>query len=622
MADSARESGVILTIADVDDKATRIASMWDKFNIQRIQATKTGDEARQYVFATDINATTANNLPHKNRTHVPKLTELSDTLQSHYYEATLSLPDFFQFQGSKLEDQNLSSNVEGWIQTKLEQKKFRETVGRQLIADYVIYGNCFAEVDYVTEYGPKEKQTYKGLVVKRISPLDIVFNPMAESFYKSPKIVRKFMHLSELSQLAYTHPNQGFDQECINKLLLCRNPSSIKDWVQILKESGIKMDGFNTWDEYFRQDMVEVLIYRGDTYDPTTGQTDRKRVVYVVDRTTVIRDVPNNSPSNFDGVHHASWRVRTDNLWGQGPLDNLVGMQYRINHLENLKADVFDEIAHPIVIIQGNSVSSPSSGWAPGAVYYTGIDEDVKILRPDATILNTDNQIEMYFRKMEDFAGAPPQSRGIRTPGEKTAFEVSVLDSNSTKMFVDKAKNFEMMIEQVLLEGFHVMVQNFDSADYAVIFNDVQGEEEIKNLSLEDVSANGQFVAVGARHWVRRNREVVEMRDFMAGPMKDPGFRAHIKFAKLAERFKYFLEWEKDDIIEPYAGIKEQVTAQAVAEAEKQRISSQSGLGSNQEAAGPPGQGLGQADPQANAFGSSPAVQPGSSQNAVPPFPG
>ena len=37
-----------------------------------------------------------------------------------------------------------------------------------------------------------------------------------------------------------------------------------------------------------------------------------------------------------------------------GPLDNLVGMQYRIDHLENLKADVFDQIAYPIIKIRGD----------------------------------------------------------------------------------------------------------------------------------------------------------------------------------------------------------------------------------------------------------------------------
>lgn len=41
-------------------------------------------------------------------------------------------------------------------------------------------------------------------------------------------------------------------------------------------------------------------------------------------------------------IVHAGWRYRPDNLWAMGPLDNIVGMQYRIDHLENLKADAMD----------------------------------------------------------------------------------------------------------------------------------------------------------------------------------------------------------------------------------------------------------------------------------------
>ena len=48
----------------------------------------------------------------------------------------------------------------------------------------------------------------------------------------------------------------------------------------------------------------------------------------------------------------AGWRPRPDNLYAMGPLDNLVGMQYRIDHLENLKSDVFDQIAYPILKIR------------------------------------------------------------------------------------------------------------------------------------------------------------------------------------------------------------------------------------------------------------------------------
>ena len=123
-----------------------------------------------------------------------------------------------------------------------------------------------------------------------------------------------------------------------------------------------------------------------------------------------------------------------------GPLDNLVGMQYRIDHLENLKADVFDMIAHPIAKVQG-FVEDFSFG--PGEKIYVGEDGNVEFMRPDTTALNADTQIAILENKMEEMAGAPRQAMGIRTPGEKTAFEVQTLDNASSRVFMNKVSYFE-----------------------------------------------------------------------------------------------------------------------------------------------------------------------------------
>ena len=187
------------------------------------------------------------------------------------------------------------------------------------------------------------------------------------------------------------------------------------------------------------------------------------------DKVHVIRNEPSKSPASFSGLHHAGWRMRPDNSWAQGPLDNLIGMQYRIDHLENLKADVFDIIAQPVIFVKGDDVAEPAEGYRPGATYYGGVDSDVRTIVPDATALNADNQIANYHRMMEEMAGAPPETRGIRTPGEKTAFEVSKLDQNATMMFVDKARVFERMLETMLKETMELMLMNFDVEDYVCL---------------------------------------------------------------------------------------------------------------------------------------------------------
>jgi hypothetical protein len=150
-------------------------------------------------------------------------------------------------------------------------------------------------------------------------------------------------------------------------------------------------------------------------------------------------------------MHHCGWRLRTDNLWAQGPLDQLVGMQYRIDHLENLKADVFDLIAYPVMVVYGNTVEEFE--YEPGATIFVGDEGKVEFLRPDATALQADMQIAELMGRMEELAGAPKQAMGIRTPGEKTKYEVQTLENAAGRIFQSKVSWFERNILEPLLNG-------------------------------------------------------------------------------------------------------------------------------------------------------------------------
>lgn len=570
-------SGTTLTAADISQVAVRICEMWDRYNVQRRQALLLGDEARNYIFAVDVDSTSAAILPHKNRTHQPKLTEISDNLQSQYWDATLSTPDFFIFDGRMDEDKRKSKIIEDWIRSKLEAIRFRDTTGRTLISDFTNYGNVFSSVDYIRDLDDFGEIIYQGPCVTRHSALDTVMNPQATSFRSSPKIIRFLIHAAEVANWPEKYTTFDWDVEIMNKAIEVRKGDTLNDWVQVLKEHGLLMDGFSTFDEYFKQDLVEVLVYRGDMYNPETEELQRNRLIYVIDRAHTILNISNPAPIGYDGLHHAGWRQRNDNLWAQGPLDNLVSMQYRIDHLENLKADVFDIIATPVTLIQGEGVVTPDEGYSPGAEYYMGVDESVSILAPDTTALNADTQIQLYHNLMETFAGAPSESRGIRTPGEKTAFEIDRLDANASRLFVDKARAFERMLEDMLQEIFQLMLANFDGVDFIETFNDVTGQSEIDEIVLEDVQARGRFIAMGSKHWSKRNKQAVEMRDFMLGPMQDPKVRAHVDGQALSRFWERIMSLEDDKIIEPFAGVKEDIHIEMMAreEAAKMEVGAQ-----------------------------------------------
>ena len=568
---SSTGSGHTLSITGVDDMAVRIGEMWMRYNTERRNALTLNEEARRFVYATDIDSTSAADQPHKNRTHQPKLTQIADTLKSQYFEASLSMPKFFRLPSPAKISPSVALAMEKWLTVKFEQRKFRETVGRELVSDFVDYGNCFCTVDYVIERDHKGNVRYKGPDWKRVSPMDIVFNPR-EKFHKSIKIESCQIHIADIAEFPKKYPNAGFNKSKIQEAVGTRNPEGLDDWIEVIKNRGINMDGYGGYDSYFKQDLAEILIYRGDIFDPKTGGIQRNRVVYIMDRAHVIRNEPSVSPAGFDGIHHAGWRSRPDNSWCQGPLDNIVGMQYRIDHLENLKADVFDVIAQPVFFIKGDDVQEPSEGYRPGATYYGGVDSDVRTIVPDATALNADNQIALYQRMMEEMAGAPPETRGIRTPGEKTAFEVSKLDQNATMMFVDKARIFERMLESMLKESFELMLLNFDIEDYKEIFGDEAEDLGLRALAMESELSRGEFQAVGARHWTRRNRETLEINNFMSGPMQDPKIRAHVSGIALADYWERKLNLEDEGIVEENAGVKEDVRLQAIAQEEAQRL--------------------------------------------------
>ena len=370
-----KESGHKLTLSDIDEVATKITGMYTKYNQQRATALLLGQEVRNFIFATDIDSTTSGNLDTSNRTHIPKLTELSDTLQSNYWETIFGDENFFIFTGETSEDRARAKKIEAWIRTKLASKKFRETEGRKLVADFVIYGNCFINVDFIVERDDTNDIVFKGCTLKRVSPLSIVFDAEAETFDKSPKIRKSTIHIADLAELAHKYPNANYKAGLIKKILKTREASNRSDWVEMLHKENFEMDGFGSYEAYLQQDYVEVLTYRGDVYDSKTGKIQKHRIIEVVDGLHVIRNEANPSPVGMSGIHHIACRTRPDNLWGMGLLDGLAGMQYRVNKVENLKADVMDAIAHPIVIHRGgNALNKISDIYRPGE--FIDLDED------------------------------------------------------------------------------------------------------------------------------------------------------------------------------------------------------------------------------------------------------
>jgi hypothetical protein len=563
-----------------DSLAIQISNYYTTWKSARSRKEQEWAEVRNFIFATDTRSTTNASLPWKNKTVRPKLCQIRDNLHANYMAALFPSPSWFKWDGGDNESVNKDKRraIEAYMSHVFSNSGFEETVSR-LVLDYIDYGNCFADVEYVNEVAqPVEGitlQVYSGPKLIRISPLDIVFDITAPSFKEAPKITRTILSFGQLEKLRATRPE--WKQVSDDTLARIRNNratvieagrSAIRK-ADMDKSQALTADGFNTLYEYYCSDSVEVLEFEGDLYDSSTQTLKQNVVVTIIDRAYVVREAPAKSFFGRSSKEHCGWRVRPDNLMAMGPLDNLVGLQYRINHLENLKADVFDMIAYPVVKQRGYV---EDWNYAPGERIFMDTDADVEFLRPDTTALNADIQINELENTMEAMAGAPRQAMGIRTPGEKTAFEVQTLENASSRIFQSKISYFEKwFLEPLMNSMLESARRNLNLEEVVKVVQEDTGVEEFLKITPEDLMARGRLVAMGARHFAGRNQMIQNLASLTAsGIYQDPEIRNHLSAKRLAEIAEENLGLSKYDVFQPNVRIGEQLeTAQLQMEAQE-----------------------------------------------------
>lgn len=510
-------------LLEPDRIASDIGNQWQDWDSFRDQWKSEKKELRNYIFATDTKSTTNKRLPWSNSTTSPKLTQIFDNLKANYMSTLFPSSNWMRWEG---EDKDSGTKlkrdtIQAYMRNKLKQGSF-ETDADRLVDDFILSGNCFATVEFVTEYiDLEEGDTAVGFIgprVVRISPYDIVFNPVASSFENSPKIIRSLVSLGELKRDIAN--GDDYKEAVFDRMI--HNRKTVAEHGNTDKADGYIADGFSSIAHYYGSNYVELLTYYGDIYDTQNERLLENRMITVVDRAYVIQDVVIPSWLGKAPIFHAGWRNRPDNLWAMGPLDNLVGMQYRIDHLENLKADVFDQIALPILKIRGDVEDFI---YEPGARIYLGEEGDVAPMAPDTTALQADFQIQMLENKMEALAGAPREAMGIRTPGEKTAYEVQSLQNAASRIFQHKANQFEREFVEPLLNAMLVAArQNMNTVDIIRTLDDSTGADVFRTITKEDLLARGTLRPVGARHFAERAKRVQEINQLLqAKSMPDVG---------------------------------------------------------------------------------------------------
>lgn len=559
-----------------DHLAAEITDKWEEWQGYRREWLEEKKELRNYVYATDTRTTGNNKLPWSNSTTTPKLTQIYDNLKANYTATLFPSSDWMQWDGGDPDsvEGRKAKAVRSYMKQKMIESDFERTVDR-LIDDWILTGNCFATVDYVQELAEDGdgmmNQVYIGPKLVRISPYDIAFDISASDFVHSPKIVRSIKGVGELMEELEMDEKKASIFEKIMK-----NRQEVGNAHATEKSDGFIADGFGSIEQYYESDYVELLTFYGSIYDRMEGKIKKNRIITIVDRAYVLEDIGNPSWLGRSPIFHSSWRSRPDNLMGMGPLDNLVGMQYRIDHLENLKADVFDQIAMPMLKIRGDV---EDFDYEPAGRIYMGEEGDVSPLVPDSTALSADFQIQALEAKMEEMAGAPKNAMGIRTPGEKTAFEVQTLDNAASRIFTHKASKFEKeflepimntMLESARRSLMNVeQVKSVESDDRLAIF---------MSITKKDLQAKGTLRPVGARHFAERAKRIQSLQQIMQIKSMDPSVAPHLSGKMIARILADELREEK--LFGENIAIDEQLeTQQAAQNAEADNIDQLNMLG-------------------------------------------
>lgn len=567
----------------IDSLATKISENYVSWENSRGNRVALWKEIQEYVFSTDTTTTTNAQLPWSNKTTIPKLCQIRDNLHTNYMATLFPKEKWLIWEGATEgdEQQDKVQAIESYMLSVVSRNQYYNTIS-QLVYDYIDFGNAFVMPEWEdntriveTPVGtPREQVGYVGPRARRISPLDIVFNPIATDFESTPKIIRSIISIGELAQLLESSSSDEGEklaaQELMDYLMEYRGNITGADKNITTKDKLYEIAGFNSYQHYIQSGTVEVLTFYGDIYDEEAKMLHRNVIVKVVDRHKVIYNKPNHSYFGTAPIYHVGWRLRPDNLWAMGPLENLVGMQYRIDHLENMKSDIFDLIAYPVFKIKG---VVEDFEWAPLSRIYVDSDGDVSLMTPDVNALNADTQIAMLENKMEEMSGSPREAMGIRSPGEKTKYEVQALENAGGRMFQHRITQFERHLVENLLNGLLELARRNITATTIRIFDDEFKMATFLDLTIYDITGNGRIRPMAARHFAEQANMLQNLTNlFNTSIGSDPEIKQHFSSIRIAQMLEKLIEIEDFNVVEPYIRLTEQADAQRLANSHQEQV--------------------------------------------------
>lgn len=530
-------------------------------------------ELDAFLYATDTRSTTNSKLPFSNSTTIPKLAQIYQNMITAYIEHLIPNRDWVGFEAMNSDDatKEKADAAKHYVRSKMEESNY-EGVLERLVTDYIKRGIAVEHTRHVKRMTVTvEGQIiphYTGTVAERIHPSDFLYDVTASSLDSARKCIRSTYTMGSLRKHIEEETNPVMTLEQFNELRETRRGvrGSIDDNAAGRRKfAALAKDGFGDVLNYINEGLVEVLHFYGDFYDEDNDELMVNYEITLIDRKMIGRKQPMSTWDNSQNIHVSVWDYRSDSLAPMGPLSRLVGMQYKLDKRENLKEDIHDRFANPTIVKIGD-VKEKGVRGGPRHEYVAEEKGDVKFLFPPAEALRGDDQLGLTLSLMEDLSGSPKESIGQRTPGEKTKFEVQILDQGQSKLFRRKVKKFEREIvtptlQDTLEQGRHHM----DATDVVRSFNTTMGTTEFTNITADDLNSTGRMVARGATLFAEKANALQNLAQILGGGPLAAELLPHISRERLFRAVEDLGDLGKYDLFTFGIGIQDQGKLQRMA---------------------------------------------------------
>lgn len=555
-----------LSISDIESDSEIIGTIlgwWDEARSQQSQLLYKWDEVRKYLYAVDTRHSSGLSTPWKNKTTRPKLMWIKEKMRTNMIRKLIPSDDFFRWIGypsDKYKEQ--AKAIQHLMKHKLRHPfvKFRATMTRCL-DDLLETGNAFAGIEYIIKKQKsiqpgdnKEIIVFKGPRPFRIPPQNVVIDPAANTYEETPIAYSMVYRKAEFYEMA--QDNASYDPEVVEKVMKAHGARYTNEVSEYLKDKNRSIDGTTIYD-HWKSGRVELIEYYGPVSNPETGDYIEKAHITIIDRMWVLVNEENPTYLGIKPISFASYRKRPENLWGMGPFENLIGMQYRIDHLENAKSDALDMCVYPIRKITGDATQEEYK-LQPGEEWYVPLNGNVELIYPDPKTFMFESDILSKEQEMEEFSGVPKETAGFRTPGEKTKFEVGSLLEHAQEFPDEKIMEFESeFIEPLLNLSLELVLRNLDSWDIDSI-----PEEDIdtwNGMVVDAFKQDGRLYPIGTKHARQRQNKIQNTMLLLQNIELAPEHISKINALKvLAEESGM----EEDNIVKFGIGLEEEMLLQ------------------------------------------------------------